>query len=262
MLEAGEVSSSFPFSHPPPLASLASWLLQGALTLWRKPRRQCSELGRLRISWTGGTCHRSALVVRNGLDRSGRGGAPASSALARAHSGVATHEFFMGLTDCPHRWLRLPDPFTKVMARRKPPALRIRVEGCLHDPIWFATRFEGDGSMFLEQGWKMFVRWRNLKQYQCVLFRYDGEETVGEGILPMGDPRGLLRGGQHQRRGRLLRRRGRREGLHGRIGRHGRRQWWQPLIPGEDPGFAATCVGRRSPSRMSFILPCMLELAS
>lgn len=32
--------------------------------------------------------------------------------------------------------------------------------------------------MYVEQGWKMFVCWRNLKRYPCVLFRYDGEETL------------------------------------------------------------------------------------
>ena len=32
--------------------------------------------------------------------------------------------------------------------------------------------------MFLEQEWRMFAHWRNLKRNQFVLFRYDGDETL------------------------------------------------------------------------------------
>ena len=32
--------------------------------------------------------------------------------------------------------------------------------------------------MYLDQGWLMFTRWRNIQQSQCLLFRYDGQETL------------------------------------------------------------------------------------
>ena len=32
--------------------------------------------------------------------------------------------------------------------------------------------------MYLDQGWQMFVRWRDFQQFQCLMFRYDGQETL------------------------------------------------------------------------------------
>ena len=32
--------------------------------------------------------------------------------------------------------------------------------------------------MFLEKGWKTFIRSRNLKKRDSIIFRYDGDETL------------------------------------------------------------------------------------
>ena len=121
-----------------------------------------------------GACHRGALATRGGSGRGDRAGGLSSLALAWAHSGIAAHEFFVGLLDPPGAWLPLPDLFLQAMVECKPQGLWLRVEGRPHGSAWVATTFGGDGAMYLVQGWQMFVRWRNIQQSQCLMFRYDG----------------------------------------------------------------------------------------
>src|SRR4051812_40222191 len=60
----------------------------------------------------------------------------------------------------------------------KPPGLWLRSEGCPHGPIWVATSFSGQDSMFLEKGWKTFIRSRNISRGDTIVFRYDGGDTL------------------------------------------------------------------------------------
>src|SRR3954466_6551928 len=60
----------------------------------------------------------------------------------------------------------------------KPSDLWLRSEGCAHGPIWVATSFSGQDSMFLEKGWKTFLRSRNIQRGYTIIFRYDGDETL------------------------------------------------------------------------------------
>ena len=46
-------------------------------------------------------------------------------------------------------------------------------------PCLGATSFSSNGSMFLEKGWKTFVWSRNLKKGDDLIFRYDGDESLG-----------------------------------------------------------------------------------
>ena len=41
-----------------------------------------------------------------------------------------------------------------------------------------ATSFTSNGSMFLEKGWKNFIRSQNLNKGDDIIFRYDGDETL------------------------------------------------------------------------------------
>ena len=50
------------------------------------------------------------------------------------------------------------------------------------------TSFSSKGSMFLEKGWKTFVRSQNLKKGDDIIFRYDGDETLwARAFDPVGD---------------------------------------------------------------------------
>src|SRR3954466_15469087 len=60
----------------------------------------------------------------------------------------------------------------------KPSVFWLRSEGCPHGPIWVATSFSGQDSMFLEKGWKMFLCSRNIQRGDTIVFRYDGDATL------------------------------------------------------------------------------------
>ena len=45
-------------------------------------------------------------------------------------------------------------------------------------PRGVAMFFGGYGAMYLDQGWAAFVRWRNIQQFQAILFRFDGHDTL------------------------------------------------------------------------------------
>ena len=76
------------------------------------------------------------------------------------------------------RWVNLPESFAQIMMASKPPGLWLRSEGCPHGPIRVATSFSGNDSMFLEKGWKTFLRSRNIQKGDTIIFRYDGDETL------------------------------------------------------------------------------------
>src|SRR3954470_17713379 len=64
------------------------------------------------------------------------------------------------------------------MVDSKPLGLWLHANGCPHGPTWVTTTFSNNGSMFLEKGWKTFIRSRNFKKGDDILFRYDGDETL------------------------------------------------------------------------------------
>ena len=41
-----------------------------------------------------------------------------------------------------------------------------------------ATSFSSQNSMFLEKGWKTFLRSRNIQKGDTIIFKYDGDETL------------------------------------------------------------------------------------
>jgi hypothetical protein len=91
---------------------------------------------------------------------------------------VVAHEFVMGLRRRLHSWLRLPDPFARVMESSRPSGLWLQVDGCCNGPSWVATEFSTTDSLFLTRGWKSFARSCGLGQGQLLQFRYDGAATL------------------------------------------------------------------------------------
>ena len=77
-----------------------------------------------------------------------------------------------------HHWVNLPESFANIMVASKPPEPWLRSEGCPHGPICVATSFFGQNSMFLEKGWKTFLRSRNIQRGDTIVFRYGGYETL------------------------------------------------------------------------------------
>src|SRR3954471_7702647 len=43
---------------------------------------------------------------------------------------------------------------------------------------WVAARFSGHDTMFVEKGWKTFLRSRNISRGDTIVFRFDGEDTL------------------------------------------------------------------------------------
>src|SRR4051812_10103119 len=106
---------------------------------------------------------RGGAAARRGRGR-GRSGAM-SSALTRAHTALLAHNYFVEATDPMCGWLRLPEPFSQAMAGRRPQGLYLRMEGWSHGSTWVATTFGNGGTMYLDQAWAAFVRWRNIQQF-------------------------------------------------------------------------------------------------
>jgi hypothetical protein len=95
-----------------------------------------------------------------------------------SHTAVAAHEFVVGLHRRLHSWLRLPDPFARVMENSRPLGLWLQADGCCNGPSWVVAEFSSAGSLFLTRGWKSFACSRGLRQGQLLQFRYDGAGTL------------------------------------------------------------------------------------
>src|ERR1041385_4870578 len=63
------------------------------------------------------------------------------------------------------------------MEDSKPPGLWLWSDGFPHGPIWATTSFSSNGLMFLEKGWKTFIRSRSHKKRDNIVFKYDGDES-------------------------------------------------------------------------------------
>src|SRR4051812_32196672 len=77
----------------------------------------------------------------------------------------------------PSIWVNIPESFANIMRSCKPPGLCLCSEWCPHVPIWVATSFSGQDSMFLEKGWQTFLRSRIVQKGYPIIFTYDGHET-------------------------------------------------------------------------------------
>ena len=64
------------------------------------------------------------------------------------------------------------------MVDSQPSGLWLHSKRCPHGPIWVATNFSENGSMFLEKGWKTFLHSRNILEEKTIIFTYDGDETL------------------------------------------------------------------------------------
>src|SRR4051812_708226 len=76
------------------------------------------------------------------------------------------------------RWMRVPYSFSKDMVASRPSGLWLRSEGCPHGPIWVAIDFSENNAMYLEKGWKTFLRSKNISEGRTIIFSYDGDETL------------------------------------------------------------------------------------
>ena len=64
------------------------------------------------------------------------------------------------------------------MVASQPSGLWLRSEGCPHGPIWVVVDLSESGTMYLEKGWKTFLRSRNIPEGRTIVFSYDGDETL------------------------------------------------------------------------------------
>nr|XP_020155308.1 B3 domain-containing protein REM20-like [Aegilops tauschii subsp. strangulata] len=83
------------------------------------------------------------------------------------------HEFVVALHRQPRSWLRLPNPFARVMEDNMPLGLWIRVDGCCNGPAWVVVELSPAGAMYLIQGWKSFACSRGLGSGHLPQFRFD-----------------------------------------------------------------------------------------
>ena len=75
-------------------------------------------------------------------------------------------------------WIKHSESFAQLVMDSKPSRLWLRSEGCPHGAVWVATSFSSHNSMFLEKGWKTFLRSRNNSRGDTIFFRYDGGDTL------------------------------------------------------------------------------------
>ncbi|KAE8774298.1 B3 domain-containing protein [Hordeum vulgare] len=72
----------------------------------------------------------------------------------------------------------LPDNFVKMLDDHRPQNMKLRQAGNGLRKLWdVEVVFDTDGSMYLDHGWKQFVRAYDLRHGYFLVFRYDGNAT-------------------------------------------------------------------------------------
>ena len=72
----------------------------------------------------------------------------------------------------------LPDNFVKMLDGHRPQNMKLRQAGNGLRKLWdVEVAFDTDGSMYLDRGWKQFVRAYDLRHGYFLVFRYDGNAT-------------------------------------------------------------------------------------
>uniref|UniRef100_A0A8I7B252 TF-B3 domain-containing protein n=1 Tax=Hordeum vulgare subsp. vulgare TaxID=112509 RepID=A0A8I7B252_HORVV len=72
----------------------------------------------------------------------------------------------------------LPDNFVKMLDGHRPHNMKLRQAGNGLRKLWAVeVAFDTDGSMYLDRGWKQFVRAYDLRHGYFLVFRYDDNAT-------------------------------------------------------------------------------------
>ncbi|KAE8772003.1 B3 domain-containing protein [Hordeum vulgare] len=93
-------------------------------------------------------------------------------------------EFFMVILEKSSR-LVLPHNFVKMLDDHQPQNMKLRQAGIGLRKLWdVEVVFDADGRMYLDRGWKQFVRAYDLGIGYFLVFRYDGNATFAVKALP------------------------------------------------------------------------------
>ncbi|KAE8793324.1 B3 domain-containing protein [Hordeum vulgare] len=80
----------------------------------------------------------------------------------------------------------LPDNFVKMLDGHRPQNMKVRQAGNGLRKLWdVEVVFDTDGSMYLDHGWKQFVRAYDLRHGYFLVFRYDGNATFAVKVFDM-----------------------------------------------------------------------------
>ncbi|KAE8811062.1 B3 domain-containing protein [Hordeum vulgare] len=72
----------------------------------------------------------------------------------------------------------LPDNFVKMLDGHRPQNMKLRQDGNGLRKLWdVEVAFDTDGSVYLDRGWKQFVRAYDLRHGYFLVFRYDDNAT-------------------------------------------------------------------------------------
>uniref|UniRef100_A0A8I7BA43 TF-B3 domain-containing protein n=1 Tax=Hordeum vulgare subsp. vulgare TaxID=112509 RepID=A0A8I7BA43_HORVV len=78
----------------------------------------------------------------------------------------------------------LPDNFVKMLDGHRPQNMKLRQAGNGLRKLWdVEVAFDTDGSMYLDCGWKQFVRAYDLRHGYSLVFRYDDNATFVEKVF-------------------------------------------------------------------------------
>uniref|UniRef100_A0A8I6XYR6 TF-B3 domain-containing protein n=1 Tax=Hordeum vulgare subsp. vulgare TaxID=112509 RepID=A0A8I6XYR6_HORVV len=87
-------------------------------------------------------------------------------------------EFFMIILEKSSSRQVLPDNFVKILDDHRPENMKLRqADNGLGKPWDVEVVFDTDGSMYLDRGWKQFVRAYDLQHGCFLVFRYDDNAT-------------------------------------------------------------------------------------
>ncbi|KAE8777537.1 B3 domain-containing protein [Hordeum vulgare] len=90
----------------------------------------------------------------------------------------AKMEFFTIILEKSSSRLVLPDNFAKMLDGHRPQNMKMRQAGNGLRKLWdVEVVFDTDGSMYLDRGWKQFVRAYDLRHGYFLVFRYDDNAT-------------------------------------------------------------------------------------
>ncbi|KAE8811134.1 hypothetical protein D1007_12041 [Hordeum vulgare] len=116
--------------------------------------------------------------VRNAPHHYGHGSVPPLPTRANPPPWDVVQEFVVSLHQCPHSWLRPPDPFPRSMEGSRPAGLWVRADGCRNRPIWVMVDFSPGGAIFLTRGCESFAHSHDLGSDHLLHFRFDGETML------------------------------------------------------------------------------------
>ncbi|KAE8783375.1 B3 domain-containing protein [Hordeum vulgare] len=95
-------------------------------------------------------------------------------------------EFFTIILEKSSSRLVLPNNFVKMLDGHRPQNMKLRQAGNGLRKLWdVEVVFDTDGSMYLDRGWKQFVRAYDLRIGYFLVFRYDGNATFAVKVFNM-----------------------------------------------------------------------------